>query len=109
MPKEEYGKIKSNLANAVFEEWYFAKMAELAEKKQAEMERIESKIYQNELEETEKKEKAAVEYKQWLERKKKLVKKMAQRQKKKDAVSAQDQEEHKAKIQKVTMVVKLYW
>ena len=54
LPKEEYGKIKANLASAVFEEWYFNKMKEYSDKKHGEMERIESKIYQKELEDVEK-------------------------------------------------------
>lgn len=100
MPKDQYGKIKSSLANAVFEEWYFNKMKELAEKKNAEMEKIESKIYQNEMDEVDKKEKAAIEYKNWLERKQKQFKKMARRQKKKEEIIAEDQEALKAKILK---------
>ena len=33
LPKEEYGKIKAKLTNAIFEEWYFNKMKEYSEKK----------------------------------------------------------------------------
>ena len=77
MPKDEYSKIKSGLASAVFEEWYFNKMKELAEKKRGEMDKIESKIYQKELDNVEKKEKAAIEFKKWLESKQSKPKKEA--------------------------------
>ena len=98
LPKEEYGKIKANLTNAVFEEWYFSKMKEYSDKKYNEMEKIEAKIYQKEVEEVEKKEKAAEEFKRWLEGKRQQLRKTARQLKKKNNANNEDTEARLAKI-----------
>ena len=98
LPKEEYGKIKTKLANAVFEEWYFNKMKEYTDKKYNEMEKIEAKIYQKEVEEVEKKEKAAEEFKRWMEGKRQQLRKTARQLKKKNNVNNEDTEARQAKI-----------
>ena len=76
MPKEDFGKIKTNLSNAIFEEWYFSKMQELAEKDRRAKEKAESEALSKELETEAKKKKAAVEYQKWLDGKQKQSKKM---------------------------------
>ena len=98
LPKEEYGKIKANLTNAVFEEWYFSKMKESSDKKYNEMEKIEAKIYQKEVEEVEKKEKAAEEFKRWMEGKRQQLRKTARQLKKKNNANNEDTEARLAKI-----------
>ena len=97
LPKEDFGKIKTNLSNAIFEEWYFTKLQELADKERQAKEKAESEALAKEREAEEKKKKAAIEYQKWLEGKQKQLKKM------KAKVRGQCQvelEERKAKILK---------
>jgi hypothetical protein len=81
LAKEEYSKIKTNLATAVFEEWYFVKLKEMVAKKREKDEKLEDELYDKEAEMVEKKEKAAMEYKKWLDEKQTQLKKLAKKKK----------------------------
>ena len=98
MPKEDFGKIQKNLSNAIFEEWYFSKMQELADKERQAREKADLDLELEKRETEEKKKKAAIEYQKWLEGKIKL-KKMKDAKVRKVECQV-DIEERKAKILK---------
>merc|ERR1712150_106063 len=90
IPKEEYKDIKTNLCQAVFEEWYFKKLQDDLKKKQTAEAVEEAKLYAQEMEKLEKKENATIEYEKWLLAKKEQLKKAKRRKLRRDASKEKD-------------------